>query len=96
MLQDILPGRLYLDWIYFEKRKFDWFSIYCNSTWLFYFSVDVIVVLGQERLYSELKRDMPEFVNVVLLPKSGGVRYPLLPYDVHVQQIFLMSSFSEL
>jgi hypothetical protein len=54
------------------------------------------VVLGQERLYSELKRDMPEFVNVVLLPKSGGVRYPLLPYDVHVQQIFLMSSFSEL
>ncbi|XP_063421449.1 polyribonucleotide 5'-hydroxyl-kinase Clp1-like [Mytilus trossulus] len=37
------------------------------------FEVDVILVLGQERLYSELKRDMPDFVNVILLPKSGGV-----------------------
>nr|XP_006825168.1 PREDICTED: polyribonucleotide 5'-hydroxyl-kinase Clp1-like [Saccoglossus kowalevskii] len=35
--------------------------------------VDVIVVLDQERLYSELKRDMPDFVKVVLQPKSGGV-----------------------
>lgn len=39
------------------------------------FPVDVILVLGQERLYSELKRDMPDFVNVILLPKSGGVSY---------------------
>lgn len=37
------------------------------------FEVDVIIVLDQERLYNELKRDMPEFVKVILLPKSGGV-----------------------
>ncbi|XP_074653182.1 polyribonucleotide 5'-hydroxyl-kinase Clp1-like [Tubulanus polymorphus] len=37
------------------------------------FEVDVIVVLDQERIYNELKRDMPDFVKVVLLPKSGGV-----------------------
>lgn len=37
------------------------------------FEVDVIVVMDQERLYSELKRDMPDFVKIILLPKSGGV-----------------------
>ena len=38
------------------------------------FEVDVVVVLDQERLHSELCRDMPDFVRVVLQPKSGGVR----------------------
>ena len=38
------------------------------------FSVDAVFVLDQERLYNELKRDMPEFVKILLLPKSGGVR----------------------
>lgn len=37
------------------------------------FEVDVILVLDQERLYNELVRDMPVFVKVCLLPKSGGV-----------------------
>ncbi|NWJ00280.1 CLP1 kinase, partial [Crypturellus undulatus] len=37
------------------------------------FEVDVVVVLDQERLYNELKRDLPHFVRTVLLPKSGGV-----------------------
>lgn len=37
------------------------------------FEVDVIIVLDQERLYNELSRDMPQFVKVVFLPKSGGV-----------------------
>lgn len=37
------------------------------------FQVDVVVVLDQERLYNELSRDMPTFVKVVFLPKSGGV-----------------------
>lgn len=37
------------------------------------FQVDAILVLDQERLYNELIRDMPEFVNIVFLPKSGGV-----------------------
>ncbi|XP_017090803.2 protein CLP1 homolog [Drosophila bipectinata] len=32
-----------------------------------------IFVLDQERLYNELLRDVPQGVNVVLLPKSGGV-----------------------
>lgn len=41
----------------------------------FAFEVDVILVLDQERLYNELVRDMPGFVNVVILPKSGGVSY---------------------
>nr|XP_033777017.1 polyribonucleotide 5'-hydroxyl-kinase Clp1 [Geotrypetes seraphini]XP_033777018.1 polyribonucleotide 5'-hydroxyl-kinase Clp1 [Geotrypetes seraphini] len=37
------------------------------------FEVDVVVVLDQERLYNEMKRDLPHFVRIVLLPKSGGV-----------------------
>ncbi|XP_043940040.1 polyribonucleotide 5'-hydroxyl-kinase Clp1 isoform X2 [Protopterus annectens] len=37
------------------------------------FEVDVVIVLDQERLYNELKRDLPHFVKTVLLPKSGGV-----------------------
>ncbi|RZF43747.1 hypothetical protein LSTR_LSTR009170 [Laodelphax striatellus] len=37
------------------------------------FEVDVVLVLDQERLYNELVRDMPNFVRIVLLPKSGGV-----------------------
>ncbi|KAJ8950913.1 hypothetical protein NQ318_008351 [Aromia moschata] len=37
------------------------------------FEVDVIMVLDQERLYNELVRDMPNFVKVVFLPKSGGL-----------------------
>ncbi|KAL3275842.1 hypothetical protein HHI36_020584 [Cryptolaemus montrouzieri] len=37
------------------------------------FEVDVILVLDQERLYNELVRDIPNFVKVVFLQKSGGV-----------------------
>ncbi|KAK7572174.1 hypothetical protein V9T40_014646 [Parthenolecanium corni] len=37
------------------------------------FKVDIILVLDQERLFNELVRDMPSFVKVALLPKSGGV-----------------------
>lgn len=39
------------------------------------FEVDIIIVLDQERLHSEMSRDMPEFVKIVLQPKSGGVSY---------------------
>ena len=35
--------------------------------------MDVILVLDQERVYNDLVRDMPKFVKVVWLPKSGGV-----------------------
>lgn len=37
------------------------------------FEVDCILVLDQERLYNELARDMPEFIKVIYVPKSGGV-----------------------
>ncbi|XP_028139931.1 protein CLP1 homolog isoform X1 [Diabrotica virgifera virgifera] len=37
------------------------------------FEVDVIMVLDQERLYNEMVRDMPNFVKIIFLPKSGGV-----------------------
>lgn len=37
------------------------------------FEVGAVFVLDQERLYNELLRDMPNFVKVVFLPKSGGV-----------------------
>lgn len=37
------------------------------------FEVGAIFVLDQERLYNELLRDIPKFVQVVYLPKSGGV-----------------------
>ena len=39
------------------------------------FEVDVIIVIDQERLFSELRRDMPDFVKVIQLRKSGGVSY---------------------
>jgi len=38
------------------------------------FEADVVLVLDQERLYNELSRDLPSFVKVVFLAKSGGVR----------------------
>lgn len=37
------------------------------------FEIDVLIVLDQERLHSQLVKNMPDFVKVVLLPKSGGV-----------------------
>ncbi|XP_055700817.1 protein CLP1 homolog [Phlebotomus papatasi] len=37
------------------------------------FEVGAVFVIDQERLYNELLRDMPNFVKVVFLPKSGGV-----------------------
>lgn len=37
------------------------------------FEVDVILVLDQERLYNELVRDMPNYVKIVFIQKSGGV-----------------------
>ena len=37
------------------------------------FEVDIIIVLDQERLFTELVRDMPEFVKIIQLQKSGGV-----------------------
>ncbi|XP_022246183.1 polyribonucleotide 5'-hydroxyl-kinase Clp1-like isoform X3 [Limulus polyphemus] len=37
------------------------------------FEVDIILVIDQERLYNELERDMPPFVRIVSVPKSGGV-----------------------
>ncbi|CAH0389272.1 unnamed protein product [Bemisia tabaci] len=57
------------------------------------FEVDVILVLDQERLFNELVRDMPSFVKVVLLPKSGGVverpkSYRMEARDGRVRQYF--------
>lgn len=37
------------------------------------FQVDVILVLDQEKLYTELVRDLPSFVKIIFTPKSGGV-----------------------
>jgi len=48
------------------------------------FEVDVILVLDQERLYNELVRDMPDFVKVVLLPKSGGVSNHANKFEIYL------------
>ncbi|KAF6017759.1 CLP1 [Bugula neritina] len=37
------------------------------------FEVNIIIVIDQERLYTELRRDMPDFVKIIQLQKSGGV-----------------------
>lgn len=37
------------------------------------FQVDNVLVLDQERLYNELQRDLPTFIQPVFLPKSRGV-----------------------
>ena len=39
-----------------------------------HFLVDVIVVLDQERVYNDLKKHFGNKVQIVHLPKSGGVR----------------------
>ena len=39
------------------------------------FDVSTVLVLDQERLRVELKRDLPEYVKVLSLPKSGGVSF---------------------
>lgn len=38
------------------------------------FLVNVIVVLDQERLYNDFKKQFGEDIEVLHLPKSGGVR----------------------
>lgn len=39
-----------------------------------HFNIDIVLVLDQERLYSELVRDLKNKpVKVLLIPKSGGV-----------------------
>lgn len=37
------------------------------------FEVSVILVLDAERLRVELKRDLPDYVKILSVPKSGGV-----------------------
>ncbi|CAI5445937.1 unnamed protein product [Caenorhabditis angaria] len=37
------------------------------------FEVDIVIVIDHERLYSDLSRDLPEFVRLLKCPKSGGV-----------------------
>ena len=44
----------------------------------FLFSVNVIVVLDQERLYNDFKKQFGDDIEVLHLPKSGGVRYTML------------------
>ena len=44
--------------------------------------VDIIVVLDQERLYNQLKGDLPDFVKIILLPKSGGVCTSICPVNL--------------
>lgn len=36
------------------------------------FNVNVIIVLDHERMYADLKRDLPKTVKIVHAPKSGG------------------------
>ncbi|CAG5107545.1 Similar to CLP1: Polyribonucleotide 5'-hydroxyl-kinase Clp1 (Gallus gallus) [Cotesia congregata] len=44
------------------------------------FEVDVIIVLDHEKLYNALVKDIPDFVKVILLPKSSGVVNRGTPY----------------
>jgi len=37
------------------------------------FEADVVLVIDNERLYNDLKRDLPDFVKIILQPKSPGV-----------------------
>lgn len=37
------------------------------------FSVDVVLVMGHDKLYSKFSADVGDHVTVVKLPKSGGV-----------------------
>lgn len=39
------------------------------------FEVNVILVIDAERLRVELKRDLPDYVKILSVPKSGGVCY---------------------
>lgn len=37
-------------------------------------SIDVLLVMGHDRLFAELKQDMAGNIVVIKLPRSGGVR----------------------
>ena len=50
--------------------------------------------MDQERLFNELKRDMPDFVKIVLLPKSGGVSVNTLNTLSVATKIFNKSNIS--
>uniref|UniRef100_A0A0K2UR56 Protein CLP1 homolog n=1 Tax=Lepeophtheirus salmonis TaxID=72036 RepID=A0A0K2UR56_LEPSM len=57
------------------------------------FEVDVITVLDQERVYNDLKKDMPDFVKIMLQPKSGGVvnrsqSFRIQGRDLHIKRYF--------
>lgn len=57
------------------------------------FEVAVVLVLDQERLYNELTREMPDFVKVVFVPKSGGVvvrskQYRTEARDARIREYF--------
>ena len=41
--------------------------------WFVVLAVNIIVVLDQERLYNDLKKQCNDDVQIVHLPKSGGV-----------------------
>jgi polyribonucleotide 5'-hydroxyl-kinase len=50
------------------------------------FDVSTVLVLDQERLRVELKRELPDYVKVLSLPKSGGVRKT---YSIQLLDLFL-------
>ncbi len=37
------------------------------------FEVSVVLVVDQERLRVQLKNDLPDYIKVISVPKSGGV-----------------------
>ena len=48
-----------------------WVSLICS--YFFQFVVDAVLVIDQEKIYNQLKTKLPEKVQVLHLPKSGGV-----------------------
>lgn len=57
------------------------------------FEVDVIIVLDQERLYNELKNDIP-FIKIVFLPKSGGVSVSVDSLFKHTDVKIMLPNFN--
>ena len=40
------------------------------------FEADVVLVLDQERLFNDLRQELPSHISLAKLPKSGGVSPP--------------------
>jgi polyribonucleotide 5'-hydroxyl-kinase len=59
------------------------------------FHIDVVLVMGHDKLYSKFSSDVAEHVTVVKLPKSGGVVDRVSNLDTYKLNYFIYAKPSK-